>query len=1076
MNLSIPIYIERHDDQLLFRPLFHAEPRITHRHMESGMNSLAAKLRRLLNELNLEHRHDQLAWYSYYPNFDDRMLKFRIMAGKKSAWVRLMFVRIPFHDRHLVYAPALEGLWFDLMPGENLEDRANEAVSEYVRETLRDESGDARFDPETELDRPKAWIMNLDIRLRPQIITRMKTDDSQLPFAMLGQSEKTDGRWELEKTGRCLNRQYPGGLDHAFLRENELKELEKALTDGRRRPIVLIGPPRSGKTAILHEYLRRAIERGKEGKYKKPRRYWLLSPQRLISGMSYVGQWEQRVLSIIKYVSGKRIVLVFDDFLGLFHAGVTSGSDLSVAHVLKPFATRRDVAILAEMTPEAFRALKERDRGFADLFHAIPVQETTPDDTLTILIRTMRELEGRYACQFHPGVAPLAVDLQRRYSRNSAFPGKAVVFMEHLASRFEQKAITPGDALDEFHQKSGLSLAILDDRVRLLKAEVETDLRQTVIGQQAAVTAMAEAVSIAKARLNDPSRPLASFLFLGPTGVGKTHCAKALARCLFGTEERLIRFDMNEYIEADAVARLAGTFHQPQGLLTNAVRHSPFGVILLDEIEKAHPDVFNLLLQVLDDGRLTDALGRTADFTNTIIIMTSNLGSQGADKSIGYMEDHKKARAAKYVRAAETFFRPEFFNRLDRITPFSHLTQSEIEIICEKAIQTIFRREGLIRRRCLLDIHPDIVAQTARNGYHPELGARALKREIERTIARPVSAYLAGVNPGKAVVITIDQPNHDIRVRAGELKEADKVYWPLLTMDQNQAMERIRRLEPFLEGAWADLEPFRPTSGVNTDNLAPEHEFYFEAADRLNRLRRRFQGFTDAQGRLTGPVRPMNKQMRFRGGKKRKLWKYGEPHISQKEVMAVQQLSEYLESVETAADPIALDQNGLTGMLLDAAELNALIAAGPRNYHQTACIRFRVLGDPAVGEHIRNMLSSLGERPWFNVASNESGVEIQGPLTYDLLKLEQGGHLFTGRHGGFSLVDLSIEPISGPEKAREEKPAKKNRPYPEIIRIYDGKGIVCDVRSGLTLKSEFLSAEAFYMLLAGRLQLPKELK
>ncbi|MCP4687927.1 MAG: AAA domain-containing protein, partial [Desulfobacterales bacterium] len=460
-------------------------------------------------------------------------------------------------------------------------------------------------------------------------------------------------------------------------------------------------------------------------------------------------------MSIIKHASGRRIVLVFDDFLGLYQAGATSGSNLSVAHVLKPYAARREVAILAEMTPGAFRALQELDRGFADLFHTISTRETTPDETLTILVRAMRTLEGRHGCTFHPGVLPLAVDLQRRYSRGLAFPGKAVVF--------------------------------------------------------------------------------------------------------------------------------------------------------------------------LDDGRLTDALGGTADFTNTII-MTSNLGSREAGKSIGYTKAGKEATAAKYIRAAEAFFRPEFFNRLDRITPFGHLTKTEIEMICGRIIETIFRREGLSRRRCLLDIHPGVVAKAARDGYHPELGARALKREIERTIARPVAVHLAGFNPGKAAVIKIDRPDHGIRARASEPREAGKTSWPLLAMDGPGAMERMGRLEQFFQRAARELSPFRPGSGVNADNLLPEHEFYFEAVDQLNRLRNRFERSMDSPAGMTRPALPLDKQMKFRGRKKkRKYWKYGDPHISQKELMAVQRLSEYLVTIESVSEPIAAEQNEWTRMLFDASELNALI-------------------------------------------------------------------------------------------------------------------------------------------------------
>lgn len=1080
MNLSIPIYIERQGEQLSFCPLFAPENKMRHRNMERGMASLSAKLRRVLNELNRQNRHDELARYSFQPEFEDRMLDFRIIADKKSVRVRLLFVLIRHSDRRIVHAPALPGLWFDLMRGEDLETRAREAMSAYVRDLLKDEPEDGEaFDPETDLNK-KAWIMHLDIEFRPKLIAKTVDDTSPFPFAAIGGGEKMEGRWELENTGRCLNELYPDGLGHAFLRERELRELENAITDGRRRPLLLIGPSQVGKTAICHQYLRRAIERQKEGRFKKPSRFWLLSPQRLISGMSYVGQWEERVLSILKHVSGKRIVLVFDDFLGLYQAGVTSGSDLSVAHVLKPFAARGEVAVLAEMTPDAFRILQEWDRGFADLFHVIPVRETTPEETLAILTRSMRELEGRYECRFHPGVLTLAIDLQRRYARNYAFPGKAVRFLDQLASRFEKAEIAPGEALDEFHKTSGLTLAILDDRVRLLKSEVEVSLRRTVVGQEDAVTAMAEAVSIAKARLNDPTRPLASFLFLGPTGVGKTQSAKALAASLFGTEDRLIRFDMNEYVEADAVARLVGTFYQPQGLLTNAVRHTPFAVILLDEIEKAHSDVFNLLLQVLDDGRLTDALGRTADFTNAIIIMTSNLGSRGTGKSIGYTKSGKNAEAARYVKAAEQFFRPEFFNRLDRIIPFAHLSKPEIELICGKIMDAIFRREGLVRRRCLLDIHPDIIAKAAEDGYHPEMGARALKRAVERSIARPVAAHLAGLNPGKAAVISIAKDDshatqNRFYVRATELGEARKENRPLLSMNEDEALERMGRMDEFIKRVSDMLAELRPDYGINTDNVLPEHEFYFEASEHLTWLRRKFERFADFRIENTRFVRPPYGDMKFRRRKKRrKFWKNHEIHTSQKELLAIQQLGEYLETAEASGKTISADQSEPVRLLFDAAWLNALINAGPDRFGQTALVRVRVYGDSNIRGHLSDMLASTGEKPFsWALLKTDGGMALEGTLTYDLLKSEQGGHLFSGRHGGFSLADVSVTNESETNSAQS---FEKRDAYPEVIRIYDENKTVFDIRSGLVLKSVCPSAEEFHTLLVGRLPLPPELE
>lgn len=572
-------------------------------------------------------------------------------------------------------------------------------LTEYFRKSAQEENNK----PENTSLKEKAWIMSidLDVAIRHVVPKPREQDDDK--FVILGGCGEVRGDEELETVGRCLDWQYPDGLSRAFLREREIDELRHVLTDGRRRPVALIGPLQVGKTAIIHEHVRRVIQA--RGGRSRDRQFWNIAPQRLISGMSYIGQWEERILAILKETRKRKHVLYFDEFLGLYQAGVSASSNLNVANVLKPYVEQRDVSILAEMTPEHFQVLQELDRGFADLFHLIHVREPGKHDTQKILIKIIRELEGRHNCEFNPGVLPMVMDLQRRYARHLAFPGKAAGFLEQLAVKYQNETITPQSVLDEFHLKSGLSLAILDDRVSLVRSDVVERLQRMVISQQEAINAMADIVSIAKAKLNDPTRPLASFLFLGPTGVGKTQCAKALATYLFGDQERLLRFDMNEYIDPGAAARLVGTFRQPEGLLTSAIRQSPFSVLLLDEIEKAHPNVFDLLLQVLDDGRLTDALGRTADFTNTIIILTSNLGVREAGSKIGFQDSQADEMAHSFVKAAENFFRPEFFNRLDRIVPFKPLGKNAIEAICALLIEQVLKREGCYAENaCLISI------------------------------------------------------------------------------------------------------------------------------------------------------------------------------------------------------------------------------------------------------------------------------------------------------------------------------------------------------------------------------------
>ncbi|HND56497.1 MAG TPA: AAA family ATPase, partial [Pirellulaceae bacterium] len=350
--------------------------------------------------------------------------------------------------------------------------------------------------------------------------------------------------------------------------------------------------------------------------------------------MSFVGQWENRLLAILDHARRKDHVLYFDDVLGLFHAGVSRDASLSVADVLKPVLQRRKVRVVGEMTEEQWQTLQQRDRGLADCFHVVRVPAASSDEARRLLLALRRQLEDRHRCEFAVDVVPTVVALHERFVRDGALPGTAARFLQRTAARYERERLDRNAIYVEFATHSGLAPMLVDPHIRLLRPSVLLRLRSRVVGQVEALEALADVVMTTKAQLNSPDRPLGVFLMVGPTGVGKTETAKALAELLFNDEQRLLRFDMNEFVTPSAVARLVGTWDEPEGLLTSAVRQQPFAVILLDEIEKAHPDLFDLLLQITGEGRLTDALGRTADFSHTVVLMTSNLAADEARRRL----------------------------------------------------------------------------------------------------------------------------------------------------------------------------------------------------------------------------------------------------------------------------------------------------------------------------------------------------------------------------------------------------------------------------------------------------------
>ena len=634
MNVRVPIYVEeqrpeaavvQHVRPVSLRPLFFPQPIEQDVSLQRATARLTNELRRELGRLARFARHEELAAYSFYPPLDETILELTVEVAKKRFVLRHLFVVLPAFGRRFAWTPSVPEVWVEVARGETLRDRVQEALTEHYR-LLERRFGSEAVVHDANTVHGKAWITSIEVSIDVPILY---TPTAETIFAALGEAQEVHGAAELARVGRSLNSLYPDDLDHAINREVEVSELTALLSAGDQRPVLVIGKRLVGKTAVIHEFVRRRMDRRRASEATMhiasvadlAGDIWLISPQRLISGMSFLGQWEGRLLAILKESQRKRHTLYFDDLIGLFYSGRTSSSQLSVAHILKPYLERRDVRVLAEATPEAFRVLQELDRSFADLFQIVRIEEPNEEKNLHTLLGSRRTLERQHDTRFHADVLPTVIDLTRRYVSDAAFPGKAARLLQSLAAKHKIGEVTRAAALEEFSARSGLSVGFLDDRSELDHARVIEALSVEVIGQKGAVTACADAVTIAKARLNDSIRPIASFLFLGPTGVGKTQCAKALANYLFGDRERLIRFDMNEFASYYSVARLTGTIDAPEGLLTSAVRRSPFAVLLFDEIEKAHPAVFDLLLGVMGDGRLTDARGQLVDFSNTIIIL-----------------------------------------------------------------------------------------------------------------------------------------------------------------------------------------------------------------------------------------------------------------------------------------------------------------------------------------------------------------------------------------------------------------------------------------------------------------------
>ena len=1094
MRIVVPVYAEETrrgpaaEPRFHVRPLFFRGPSAASPDLDRALRKLAQEVRRFLVERAREPRHEALAHGAFCPDLQEHRLHLTLALRKRAARCRFLFVTFRALGTRIAFTPALPDLWFTVDRGQTLAERATEVLSDHFRAGER-RAGPEGVAPEDLSLQGKALVLTLDLDVRAQ--QTLATPAEEL-FAFLGGPEAADGAQELEKVGHCLDRLYPDDLHRVVFRDREVDELSRLLRDpAEKRPVLVLGPRGVGKTAVIHEHVYRTVDRRRRP-HASDANTWLLAPPRLISGMAVVGQWEQRVLAILQEATARHHTLYFADVLGLYRAGVTRDSRLCVAHVLKPYVERGDVRLLAEMTHEAFRVLQETDRGFADSFHVLRIAEPDESTTVRILLHVQRRLEARHRCAFGLDVLPAALDLQRRYVHDVAAPGRTVAFLERLAATCERGHATREHVLDEFHATSGLSLSFLDDRQRLDRGAVVAALRREIVGQDEAVQAMADVVCIAKARLNDPCRPLGTLLFLGPTGVGKTQCAKSLARCLFGHEDRLLRIDMNEYVAPAAVARLVGTLDEPEGQLTGAVRRQPFAVVLLDEIEKAHRAVADVLLQVLGEGRLTDALGRTVDFTNTIIIMTSNLGVGDAGAGAGFRGGDAGDRAV-FLDAAERFFRPEFFNRIDRVVPFASLSRANLRAIASLLLRAMFAREGFVRRRCVLEVHPQALERVVDQGYHPRLGARALKRAMESQVAQPVAARLAPLQFATPVVLTLYPARAGVAARVEPLVNAPAQPTPVDALDLDNPRTLFPRLDAALNRIADQIAPLSPGKSFDSDTLRSEHFRYFVIRDLLRHAKA-------ARLRLQASGRPRPRSTRPRPGRPRgsghralsdEGWVASARHLRGiwHDLFATEEIHDYFRGLLAAGRPSQVDgqrwqtyhRAGLRSLVLETALLHAIARPGPGRHHERALVHLRALDE--TGRDGRRLLHGLLARLFhrfcldvltaadlgLDAAAGDELLVLEGSGALRFAQLEEGTHLFCPPRRNVVPVQVAALPaVAGADVAAALRATLAQRdqwvaamaagraaldddprPLRPVVRVYDPQGATLDLRTGL---------------------------
>jgi len=502
------------------------------------------------------------------------------------------------------------------------------------------------------------------------------------------------------------------------------------------RSILFVGGPGAGKTSQVLKMARWIAERRREDKQKQYPKIWRTSAERIVAGMVYLGMWQERCLKIVDALSYENHYLYVDRLTSIL-APQPDGS--SIGDLLLPAAMSEEISLIAECTEAELERCQRRFPEALRPFRILRLEEP-PASQVPELMRRYQEVR-RSPVSIHPmGLRQLVGHLEM-FQRDTLFPGKAFRFLDWMnqqAERGKTRTLYPRDASEAYARYTGLPLQLISDEIPAEQATLASQLAQGVIGQPRACELAAGVLARFKAGLNDPEKPVGTMLFVGPTGVGKTELAKQLARTLFGHEDRMIRLDMSEFMLPGSAQRL---MEVGPGItsLAERVRQQPMSLVLFDEIEKAHPEIFDLLLGILGEGRLTDSLGRLVDFRMTVICMTSNLGVEQSEP-VGYGAERG---AGDFMRAVRQAFRPELFNRIDHVIPFRRLSEEDVLHIVDLELEKAASRAGLLRRRLRLVVEPDAKAWLARNGYDPKLGARPLKRLIEAKVMAPIAVRLS---------------------------------------------------------------------------------------------------------------------------------------------------------------------------------------------------------------------------------------------------------------------------------------------------------------------------------------------
>ncbi|MDO9015348.1 MAG: AAA family ATPase [Deltaproteobacteria bacterium] len=729
----------------------------------------------------------------------------------------------------VAFHPLRPGDWFAFRPSlGTLAEHASGCFSELWSSLDAEELDALRHRPRSGLR-----VVSFNAPLR-SILDTLKPESAdprgERPPSEADLSQRRTGYRVLPRIGENLTRRAVDGDLPAPDGGSAVRErLRAQVSAAPPRSVVLVGPSGSGRSTALrglvHDLLA-ADDFGAHQNADAARAVWRVSGTRIIAGMSFVGDWEERCGDVLADVRARKALLAVDDLHQWGRIGRSRDSDRNLAEFFRAPVSRGECVILGECTVEQWRQLEEDAPSFAATFTRVAMPETTEAEAMRMLLHESRALELTYGTRVPASGLRALLEVGGPLFPHRALPGR-VFDLLHAALR-DSGARVDGDdlalrraellavrsdvaldedrALDWLSRRTGFPRGLLHPDEPMSADDVRAAMTARVLGQSAGVEAVVDLAMRIRRGLSDPKRPLAVYLFTGPTGTGKTELARAMAAYLYSSPTRLLRLDMGEYATPDAAARLIGDRWAPEGLLTRHAAQQPFGVVLFDEIEKAHPQVHNLLLQLFDEGRLTDAGGVTADFTHSIIVMTSNLGAR-RESVVGVGSD-AVASAHDHLRAVQDFFPPELFNRIDRVVAFAPLTPAVARVVAARELGRLAARQGLVDRGVFVSWTGAVLDRVVSEAFRAEDGARSLKRYLEDRVGTALTDHLVRVARADLTLLRVDAGDApgSFSLEARALREADPIAarYPLesvLDADRAALARRVREASATLDAA-----------------------------------------------------------------------------------------------------------------------------------------------------------------------------------------------------------------------------------------------------------------------------------